>query len=576
MLNIKINGIETTANNNETILEVAERLNIKIPTLCHVNLDELGLHNNEGSCRICLVELSSGNLVPSCIAKVQDGMDIQTDSRKVIENRKNILELMLASHPDDCLMCDRNLNCELQTLANELKVSNVRFNESELPFEIDRSNVSIVRDPNKCILCYRCVSMCNDVQKVGAISTFNRGFDTYIGSGFDNSLDDTPCTFCGQCLAVCPTGALQEVNNVEYVWNALNNPNKHVVVQTAPAVRVAIGEMFGMEPGVDATGLMATALRRIGFDSIFDTNFAADLTILEEATEFLDRLENGGTLPIMTSCCPGWINFLEKKFPEFLDHPSSCKSPHEMLGPVIKTFYANQIGVSAEDIIVISVMPCVAKKYESHRDELAGEYGRDVDMVITTRELGQMIKEIGLDFPNLEESDFDNPLGESTGAASIFGASGGVLEATVRTSYEWVVGETLEDLDFKVLRGFDGIKEATVDLDGTKLKVAVAHGLGNAEEILKRISEGEEYHAVEVMACPTGCIGGAGQPYHNGDMKVLDKRVKGIYSIDKNKGVRKSHENKTLQKLYNDFLGDKNGPLAYKLLHTKYKSNPKY
>lgn len=576
MINIKINGIDTKASKGETILEAAKRLNIKIPTLCHVDFEELGLENKEGSCRICLVELDSGKLVPSCIAEVQEGMEIQTASPRVIENRKTILELMLSSHPDDCLMCDRNLNCELQTLAHELGIKDVRFKGNEFPFEIDKSNVSIIRDPNKCILCYRCVSMCNEVQEVGAISTFNRGFDTYIGSGFNKSLDDTPCTFCGQCLAVCPTGALQEVNNVDYVWEAIKDPTKHVVVQTAPAVRVAIGEMFGMEAGTDCTGQMATALKRIGFDSIFDTNFAADLTILEEASEFLNRLQNGGTLPIMTSCCPGWINFLEKKYPEFLDYPSSCKSPHEMLGPVIKTFYANKIGVPAEDMLVVSVMPCVAKKYEAQREELAGEHGQDVDVVITTRELGQMIKEINLDFPNLEKGDFDNPLGESTGAASIFGASGGVLEATVRTSYEWVVGETLEDLDFEALRGFDGIKEATVDLNGTKLKVAVAHGLGNAKEILRRISEGEQYHAVEVMACPTGCIGGGGQPFHNGDMDILNKRVQGIYNIDKNKGVRKSHENKTLQKLYDEFLGEKNGPLADKLLHTKYKANPKY
>lgn len=444
---------------------------------------------------------------------------------------------------------------------------------SEYP--IDKSSYSIVRNMDKCVLCRRCETVCNNVQTVNVLSAVGRGFDTVVGTAFDLPIHETTCTFCGQCLAVCPTAALTEVNNVSKVWNAINS-KKYVVVQTAPAVRVALGEEFGMEPGTVVTGKMAAALRTLGFDKVFDTDFAADLTIMEEASEFVHRLEHGGKLPILTSCCPGWVKFFEHQFSDMLDIPSSCKSPHEMFGAVAKTYLAEKLDVKPEDMIVVSVMPCVAKKYESARPELGHGGTKDVDIVITTRELAQMIKEAGINFNELEDQDFDNPLGESTGASVIFGTTGGVIEAALRTAYEWLTKETLENVEFEALRGLDGTKEATVNINGQDIKIAVTHGLGNARALLEKIRAGEaEYHAIEIMACPGGCIGGGGQPYHHGDLSILSRRIEGIYSEDRSKTIRKSHENPMIKQLYTEYLGEPYGHKAHELLHTTYTARQK-
>ncbi|WP_055079003.1 NADH-dependent [FeFe] hydrogenase, group A6 [Lagierella massiliensis] len=576
MVNIRINGVEMAVEKNTTILEAANTIGIKIPTLCHLNLHDIKFVNKLASCRVCMVEdLRNGKLLPACATPVKEGMDINTDSVKAVKARRAIVELLLSDHPNSCLTCAKNLDCQLQAIARDLNVRDIPYKGEKRELPIDDSSLSLVRDANKCILCRRCETMCNEVQTVGALAEVGRGFDTYVGSTFERSMYETTCTFCGQCLSVCPTGALTEVSNVDKVWDLLHS-DKVVVVQTAPAVRVALGESFGLEPGTVVTGKMVNALRRLGFKKVFDTNFAADLTIMEESNEFVERLKGNGKLPILTSCCPGWVNFMEQQFSDMIDIPSTCKSPHEMFGAVAKSYLCEKMGIEPKDLVVVSVMPCIAKKFEAARPELESEGISDVDVVITTRELASMIKEAGINFLELEEEDFDDPLGESTGAGAIFGATGGVIEATVRTAYEKITGEELGNLEFTDLRGLTGIKETQVEIDGKTIRIAVANGLGNTRRLLEKVKSGEEeFHAIEVMACPGGCIGGGGQPYHHGDLSILRRRAEGIYSIDKNKKKRKSHENEKVQKLYDEFFGGVASPLAHELLHTSYEKRPK-
>lgn len=576
MINLTINGKNVEVSEATTVLDAARSLNINIPTLCHMDLQDIKFVNKLASCRVCLVEdLDKGKFIPSCATFVKEGMNIRTDSQEVIKARRTIVELLLSDHPNDCLKCAKNLNCQLQKLAHDLNIREIKYTGEMRNLPIDDNSYSLVRDPNKCILCRRCETMCNKVQTVGALAEVGRGFNTHVGSTFNRSMFETTCTFCGQCLSVCPTGALTEKSNIKEVWKLLES-DKHIIVQVAPAVRVALGEMFGRKPGESVEGEMVTALKNLGFEKVFDTNFAADLTIMEEANEFVQRLEGKGKLPILTSCCPGWVNFMEQQFSDLIDIPSSCKSPHEMFGAIAKTYYAEKIGKKAEDIKVVSVMPCISKKYEAKRDELENEGYSDVDIVLTTRELGAMIKEAGIDFNNLEKSDFDNPMGESTGAGDIFGTSGGVIEATIRTAYDTITGEELEKVEFEELRGLKGIKQAKVDINGREIKIAVANGLGNTRKLLEKLRNKEiDLDAIEVMACPGGCIGGGGQPYHNGKISILKERSKGLYQIDKNKKLRKSYQNPYIKKLYQEYLGEVGSEKAKELLHTSYKARPK-
>lgn len=569
---IKINDIDLLVPKGRTILEAAKMIDIQIPTLCYLNLDGFHIANQTSSCRVCLVEVvGRPALVPSCSEKVTEGMVIHTDSAKAVAARRMSVELLLSNHPKECLTCQKNLECDLQSLAQRLGVTDIGFEGEMMNYEIDHSSLSLVKNPNKCIMCRRCETMCNEVQTCGILSAISRGFDAYVGPAFHLDMVDTSCTFCGQCVAVCPTGALTEVNNVRDVVDALNDPSKHVVAQVAPAIRVAIGEMFDMEPGSITTGQLATSLRRLGFDGVFDTDFAADLTILEEASELVHRIQHGGRLPMLTSCCPAWVRFFEHQFPDLLDVPSTCKSPQMMMGAIIKTYYAEKLNIDPKDLVVVSIMPCLAKKAEAARLEMDVDSMHNVDLVLSTREFGAMLKEAGTNFAHLPPSDFDSILGESTGAAVIFGTTGGVIEAAVRTAYEWITGEVLENVNFQQLRGLEGIRSATVKIGDLDLNIGIAHGLGNARALLEEIRQGtSHYHAIEIMACPGGCIGGGGQPYHHGDMEIIRMRQDAIYREDAGKTKRKSHENQEVLKLYEEYLGEPYGEMAHKLLHTKY------
>lgn len=572
---LTINDIDLTVPANFTILEAARTINVKIPTLCHLDLHELNMKsvNQVASCRVCLVEQEGrNNLVPSCATYVTEGMKIKTSTPRSILARRTMVELLLSDHPFDCLVCEKNQSCDLQTLAADLGVrGELKYQGAQSTYEKDVSSKAIYRNLDKCILCRRCETMCNQVQTCGILSAVGRGFKTVVAPAFGLPMTETMCTYCGQCVAVCPTAALTEVNNISGVWDALAKEDKHVIVQTAPAVRVALGEEFGMEPGTIVTGKMVAALRRLGFDKVFDTDFAADLTIIEEAAEMVHRIRHDGRLPILTSCCPAWVKFFEHQFPDLLDIPSTCKSPHEMFGAIAKSYYAEKFGIDPASIVVVSIMPCLAKKYEAARDELSHEGLQDVDYVITTRELAKMIRETGLSFRDLPEEEFDHPLGESTGAGVIFGTTGGVIEAALRTAHEWLTGKPLEQVDFHQLRGFEGVREAAVDIDGREYRIGVAHGLGNARTMLEAIQAGEvRYDAIEIMACPGGCVGGGGQPYHHGSAEIIKKRAAAIYEADKGKPRRKSHENGEVMRIYSEYLGEIYGEKAHELLHTHY------
>ena len=576
-ITLKIDNREISVPKGTTILEAARELGIDIPTLCYMNLKDLCIKNAPASCRICVVEVDGRkNLAPSCATRCENGMNVHTNTMRVLNARKTVLELMLSDHPSDCLVCAKSGSCELQAVAIKLGIREIPFQGTQTEYKVDLSP-SIRRDATKCIYCRRCEMMCNDIQTVGALGAVNRGFDSVVMPAFDQALQDSECTFCGQCVAVCPVGALTELDHTNRLIKDLANPDKTVIVQTAPAVRAALGEEFGLPAGTSVTGKMVAALRKLGFAKVFDTDFAADLTIMEEGTELLGRLTaflNGDKdvkLPIITSCCPGWVNFFEKQFPDLLDNPSSARSPQQMFGAIAKTYWAEKMGIKREDLIVVSVMPCLAKKFESERDEFRTNGDPDVNYSISTRELAALIKQTNINFMQLENEDFDAPLGESTGAAVIFGASGGVMEAALRTAYEVHTGKTLDNVNFEGVRGIENLKEATIDVEGFELKVAVAHSLGTARKLMNELRAGKSpYHAIEVMACPGGCIGGGGQPLHHGDSARIKARAKALYSEDTEKNFRKSHENPYIISLYEEFLGKPMSEKAHHLLHTCY------
>ena len=578
MINLKINGQDVSAPTGSTVLEAARMAGIEIPTLCY--LKDV---SQTGSCRMCLVEIKGGRaLQAACVYPVAEGLEVYTNTPAVRNARKVTLELILSNHDRKCLTCERNRNCELQTLADELGITDIHYEGVRNVYDIDEVSPSIVRDNNKCILCRRCVNMCKNIQTVGAIDAMDRGFKTSIGCAFEKSLGEVSCVNCGQCIAVCPVGALREKDATDDVWAALANPDKHVVVQTAPAVRAALGEEFGMEMGTPVTGKMAAALRRLGFDKVFDTNFAADLTIMEEGTELLHRLQNGGKLPMITSCSPGWVKFCEHNFPDMIDNLSSCKSPHEMYGAIIKSYYAEKAGIDPKDIFVVSVMPCTAKKYEAQREELGVKGLQDVDSVLTTRELAKMIKQAGIRFTQLPDEVFDDPFGaEATGAGVIFGATGGVMEAAIRTVADILDNTSHSEVEYEAVRGLEGIKIASVQAGGKTIRAAVAHGLGNARELLNKVKNGEvELDFIEIMACPGGCVNGGGQPIVSAkdrmDKDIRAERAKAIYSEDKSLELRKSHDNPYIKKLYEEFLGEPCGHKSHELLHTHYVARDKH
>jgi len=571
MINLKINDKDVSIERGSTILDAAKAAGEKIPTLCH--LYDLF---PSGACRMCVVEVKGkGGLVPSCSFPAEEGMEVYTRSPRVLNARKTIIELLLASHPFECLTCTRNGCCELQSLAAEYNIENVPYRGRTRHHYTDFSSPAIVRDPDKCILCGRCVRVCEEVQGVGAIDFSGRGFDTIVLPAFEQDLSQTTCVNCGQCVLACPTGALNEVSSLDGVAGALLDRKKYLVAQAAPAIRVSLGDFFGLDPGKNVTGMIATALRKIGFDGVFDTDFTADLTIMEEAQELVRRIQKGGVLPLFTSCCPAWIKFVEQNYPDFLPNISSCKSPQQMMGALIKTRLAQKLGKRPEDIYVVSIMPCTAKKYEARRPEMTTNGIPDVDAVLTTREFARLIKEFGIDFPMLEESEFDAPLGLTSGSGDIFAASGGVMESALRTAYYILTGRDLDRIEFEDVRGFEGIKEATVSIEGMELKVAVVNRLANAREILRRIKTNREnYHFIEVMACPGGCVGGGGQMYGYEPTRIQE-RIRSIYALDKTREVRRSYRNPAIRELYDGFLGEPGSSRAHEILHTKYAPIPR-
>jgi len=576
-IKLTIDNKEVEVAKGTTILDAAKTIGVHIPTLCHMKLHDMGIENKPGGCRVCVVEVEGRrNLAPACVTKADPGMKINTHSMRVVNARRTITELIISDHPFECLTCAKSGECELQTLAQDMGIREIHFEGAKSTYRKDTSP-AIIRDMDKCIMCRRCEMMCNDIQTVGVLSAINRGFNAVVSPAFEQNLDHSACTYCGQCVAVCPTGALTEVDHTPAVIRALSDPTKTVIVQTAPAVRAALGEEFGLEAGTLVTGKMAAALRRLGFNFVFDTDFAADLTIMEEGTELLDRLgrhlsgDATVKLPILTSCCPAWVKFFEHQFPEMIDIPSSAKSPQQMFGAIAKTYFAEKQKIDRKNLVVVSVMPCLAKKYECGREEFAVNGNPDVDFALSTRELARLIKLANIDFQALPDEEFDHPLGESTGAAVIFGTTGGVIEAAVRSAYELHTKKPLPKVDFLELRGMEGVREATIDFDGLPIRIGIAHGLGNARKLLADIQSGKShFHAIEIMSCPGGCIGGGGQPYHHSDSEILKKRQKAIYSEDGMKTIRKSHENPYIVKLYEEFLGKPMSHKAHELLHTSY------
>ena len=585
MINLTIDGQAVQVEKGSTILDAAKKLGIEIPTLCHLHMHEIGLNNQPASCRVCVVEVEKRrNLAPACATPVAEGMVVHTNTPKVLEERRTVLELMLSDHPKDCLTCAKAGECDLQKVSEKMGIRKIRVTgTAQSTYPLDTS-VSIVRDMNKCIMCRRCETVCNQVQTVGALSGVNRGFEAVVSTSFQVPLAESVCTYCGQCVQVCPVGALtSNTSAVDRLMADLADPDKVVVVNTAPAIRAALGEEFGYPAGTSVTGKMVAALRKIGFDYVFDTDFAADMTIMEEATELAERLQKyikgePVALPLMTSCCPAWVNFIETQYPEYLDLPSSAKSPQQMFGSIAKSYFAEKLGVQREQLVVVSIMPCIAKKYEAQREEFSVDENPDIDYSISTHELAGLIKQFNFDLKNLEEDDFDDPLGESTGAGVIFGKTGGVMEAALRTAYEWLTGETLEKVEFDDIRSTSsGIRKAAVQIGDLTINVAVASGLGNARKIMEEIKAGnpDNLHAVEIMACPGGCVNGGGQPYHHGDFSVIRKRQAALCGEDVEKKIRKSHENPFVKKLYADYMGEPGHGKAHELLHTTYAAKEK-
>ncbi|MDD2583972.1 MAG: NADH-dependent [FeFe] hydrogenase, group A6 [Bacteroidales bacterium] len=584
-IKLTIDNIEVEVDKGTTIYKAAKQIGIDIPVLCYMNLEHLNIENRPGGCRICVVEVEGRrNLAPSCSTECTPGMVVKTHTIRVLNARKTVLELILSDHPSSCLTCSSSGQCDLQDLAQRLGIREIHAVENAMVSTYRKDcSPALNRDMDKCIMCRKCETVCNDVQTVGALSAVNRGFMSVVATAFEQDLVDSTCTFCGQCVAVCPTGALTPFDDTNKIIRALSDPSKTVIVQTAPAVRAALGEEFGLPAGTLVTGKMVAALRTLGFDKVFDTDFAADLTIMEEGTELLSRLsrflegDKSVKLPLLTSCCPAWVNFFECFYPDMLDIPSTARSPQQMFGAIAKTYLADQMKVKREDLVVVSVMPCLAKKFECEREEFAVEGNPDVDFSISTRELAGLIKAANINFNNLPEEDYDNPMGESTGASVIFGVTGGVIEAACRTAYELFTGKKLEKIDFEELRGIEGIRSATIDFDGTPINIGIAHTLGNARKLLDGIRAGMyNFHAIEIMACPGGCIGGAGQPLHHGDSNILKARYEAIYREDANKPIRKSHENPYIVKLYEEFLGEPMSEKAHHLLHTCYFCKEKH
>jgi NADP-reducing hydrogenase subunit HndD len=565
-MTIEVNGTPIEAQPNEMLLQTLRRAGINVPTLCHME----GL-TPTGACRLCVVEVEGRpNLLPACAYPAAEGMKVKTHSPRAVRARQAIVELLLANHPDDCLYCVRNGSCQLQGLAEELGVRQRRYAGAKSVHHIDTSSPSVVRDPAKCILCGRCVRMCEEIQAVAAIDFIGRGSKAVVGTAFGQGLNVSSCVNCGQCIKVCPTGALTEQSSIKEVVDALDDPKRTVVVQHAPAVSVTLGELFGMQPGVDVDGVMTGALRQLGFDRVFDTSFTADLTIMEEGSELVDRLTNGGVLPMMTSCSPGWIKFVEEFYPDFIDNLSSCKSPQQMMGAVVKSFWAERQEIDPASIFSVSIMPCTAKKFEALRPGMVREGIPDIDAVLTTRELAQLIRMRGLDIHAVQPEGADTPFGERTTAGKIFGATGGVMEAALRSGYYLVTGQELEKLEMEALRGFGGVKEARVKVGDLEVGVAVAHGLGNARELLEQLRAGRnDLHFIEVMACPGGCIGGGGQPI-GAAPEAVKARMAALYDIDRTESVRLSHHNKEVQRLYEEYLGKPLGERSHHLLHTHY------